>query len=316
MPLRRLPMPTIDDTPRTMDDLVRKSRAPISPTPPPITRTVGTRRSINWKKIASDLDKAAPFASNIINSFRMPPKPRLPHLDSFTGGTRRINMDSDRAMVERGIRSSNMAADNNLDENTAASIRQANKAQREGSLGKINETERNANIGIDTQNARLEAETRARNNLKLDQFDNNVVERGVAIQNNASANFANASDKYIGIKNQKALQDLEDKKIRLFYDTDKGGTGVSTRQKARMDAGVDPNTNQPISGDNQIFNFTGETTTIPSAAPTKQKNAFEPLKVPNTYWMGMPRQSTRVRFKALGGPIKKFNSKRMMSVHR
>lgn len=295
-------------TPMTKDALLAKSSQPISTVAPGI-KSLRSNQPFDWEGTAKKLGKIAPYASNLMNMFRKPPAPYRPHLDGEVGGGRHINMDNARYQVERGIRGSNLAADRSLDENTAAAVKMANLATGQGQLSTINQTETNANIGIDNAGKELDAKIRAGNNAKLDGYNDKLVERGVAMQNNASANFANASDKYVAIQNQKGLQDLENRKVDLLYKTDAGYRGTLTRLKdgTVMDASGNPVQSTATEG---LPATSGENTPIPQSNPVKQKNAWE---YPNFVY---PKQSTRVRFRAMGGRIKSFNSKRMMSVHR
>jgi hypothetical protein len=185
----------------------------------------GAAKPSSTKKALSDI---APYASNIINSFSKPPKTRAPHLDSSVSATH-VNMDNDRAMVERGVRGANIAADRNLDENTAIAVKASNQATRYNQLSDVNAKERNMNVGIDNETAKVNAQVAANNNAKRDAFDNSNVERGIAIKREQSANIANVGDKIVGIRNEKAKADLELKKYGILMSTD-AARGVMDRK--------------------------------------------------------------------------------------
>ena len=230
----------------------------------------------------STFEKMAPYASNIINSFRRPPTVKYPHLDDELSA-KHVNMDNDRAMVERGIRGSNTAADNNLSENTAAAVKMSNMASRFTQLSAVNSTERNMNTSIDSDMQKTNAQIRAGNNMKLDGYDNANVERGIAIQNNASANVANASDKYIGIQNEQARNDLELKKYEIMQKADRRGL---------LGRNFDPTTGKPI-----------QAKAIPGNVVQNPTRAISPVAGGHA---GMVM--------AAGGIIKGFNSKKMYPV--
>lgn len=164
----------------------------------------------------------APFASNIINSFRKPPKPPTPHLDSQIT-LNHVNLNNDRAQVERGIRGENTNASKVLDENSAQAIRQQNLGVRASQLSSVNQSEANTNANIDSEATKINAGIRAGNNAKLDNYDNAGVERTIAMQRESSANLANAADKYIGIGNEKAKNDLDVRKFGILAKTDTNG---------------------------------------------------------------------------------------------
>lgn len=199
------------------DAVQNMSKAPV--------KSTGTKSTtaINMKSLGKAAGSVIPYASNIINSFRKLPKPPAPHLDSQIA-LKHVNLNNDRAMVERGIRGENMNASKVLDENTAQAVRQANLGVRTTQLSSVNQNEANQNANIDNEAIKINAGIRAGNNAKLDNYDNANVERTVATQNNASANTANAVDKYIGIQNEQAKNDLDVRKFNILSKTDTNGT--------------------------------------------------------------------------------------------
>jgi hypothetical protein len=175
-------------------------------------------------------NKVAPYASNIINSFRKPPKPITPVLD---GGValQRADFSNDKAMVERGVRGANMAADKNLDENTGTAVKMSILASRFNQLSDVNSKERNANIGIGNEEAKIAAQVASGNTSKRDGYNNSLVERGVAIQRESSANIANVGDKIVAIQNEKSKKDLELKKQAILMGTDYRGTMGALKER-------------------------------------------------------------------------------------
>lgn len=199
----------------------------------------------------------APYASNLINSFRTPPKPIRPTMDSMVSA-QHVNMDNDRNMVSRVARGANANADATLDENTSQAVKQYNRATEINSLSAVNEKERNTNIQIDNDNARLNATISASNNAKWDGYNAAKVERGVAQQREQSANIANAGDKYVGIQNEKAKQEVDLEKQRILATTDIYGTygrNLSVEERARLKAEADARkTNSAMGGKIKSFN--------------------------------------------------------------
>lgn len=222
-----------------MFDIPAKAKITTTATTPTITKNIvaptadikypklAVKKKTDWKGMAS---KAAPFISNIVNSFRKPPKPKQPNMDNQIA-LKRVNLDNDRAVVERGIRGANLEADVNLSENTAAAVKSNNLATQFNQMSAINQSERNQNVAIDNQTEMINAQIRASNNAKRDGYDASVIERKVAMQTQASANLANAGDKLVGIQNERVKRDLELKKEAILMRTDYRGVLARDREK-------------------------------------------------------------------------------------
>lgn len=162
------------------------------------------------KGIGAITDSLAPFASNIVNGLRTPPQPHSPQLDNMVT-LRAPNYDNDRADVERNINASNAAIDRTVDGQTGAKIRLFNEGQKLERLSSVNQPEHNAQIETSNNAARINSGIMSRNTDRLNQYGDEKVERQIAQQREQSANISNASDKYVGIQNEKrkAQVDLE-----------------------------------------------------------------------------------------------------------
>jgi len=200
-----------------------------------ITPKVDTPQT-SWQDKAKAL---TPYVSNLVNSLRRAPKAPDPHLDPLVT-LQRVNMSNDRAEVGREVYSTNKAANMNLDENSAAAVKQYTLADSFNKNSKINETERNANTEISNREVQTNAGITSMNNNKLDQQSRDNVERRVANQEFGAANLANAADKYQAIQNEGAKAALESKKldvVKAMYD----GDGVASRTfKKLQDIMTDP----------------------------------------------------------------------------
>lgn len=212
---------------------------------PTTIRTGGTQRhtksapitpSVSWQDRAKSI---APYASNIINTFRRAPKSPEPHLDPLVT-LQRVNMSNDLNEVGKDVYAANRSSDMNLDENSAAAVKQYTLAQSFANKSKIRESERNANMEISNREMQINAGITASNNNKLDLQSRDNVERRVANQQFGAENLANAADKYQAIQNEGAKATLEGKKlevIKSMYD----GDGVATRAfKKLQDIMQDP----------------------------------------------------------------------------
>lgn len=188
----------------------------------------------NWGAIAGNV---APYISNIANEFRRPPQPMAPHLDNMvTIGS--PNYNNDRAEASREIEGNSVIAGRNVDGNTAARIRLFNQGQKLEKLSSINQQDNNMKLQARNDQARINASISGRNNDKLDNYDNQQVERGVAIQREQSANLSNATDKFVSINNEQQKRQVDLDKTRTMA-TLFSRSGVGDRErKALRDSGV------------------------------------------------------------------------------
>lgn len=201
-------------------------------------------RKVDWKgimgKISSTGKALAPFASNIANAFRKPPMPIVPQMNNYTALSK-VNMDNERNRVGREVEASSAMTDRNLDGNTAAKVRMSNLGTKLNALSGIAEQERNANTGIANQQAQMDMQTDYINKERMNGYNDSLVERNIAQQNQQSANLANAADKYIAINNekQKAAVDLQ-KTQTLGLAFANSGVDNALRQKAKAQGLPDP----------------------------------------------------------------------------
>lgn len=198
-------------------------------------------------KAGSIADSLAPFASNIVNSFRKPPVPKAPTLASpVTLG--KVDYSADRAATESAVRGADLAAERGLDGNTAAAVRASSLATKLGAISRINQNEANENTQIGNRQTMINSEIGMRNNMLKDNYNNTLTEMEIADQNQKGANLANAADKYIAIKNQDKARALEEKKFnitsRLFDNS-----GVMNRflQDLREKGITDPTNTKRVS---------------------------------------------------------------------
>lgn len=184
-------------------------------------------------KLGKYANAVKPFISNIVNSVSKPPMPSVPSLQSSISMPR-INMDNQRNVVERATRSTDLIANNTLNENTAAAVRNANLATKLQGLNDVNTAETNANTQQASQVAAMNAEIEGRNINTMNNYRDSLTGRGIAIQREQSANLANASDKSIAIDNEKAKRDLELKKFGVLKDV-WSQSGVMNRLMKRLE---------------------------------------------------------------------------------
>lgn len=174
----------------------------------------------------------APFASNIVNAFRTPPQPSVPHLDNFVT-LQAPSYNNDRAEVSREINGTNAAVDRTVDGNTGARIRLFNQGQKLEKLSAVNQAEHNAQTGLVNEQGKINAGISARNNEKLDIYGNQQVERKIAQQREQSANISNFSDKVVGIQNENAKRQVDLDKTRVM-STIFTKSGVGDRERKML----------------------------------------------------------------------------------
>ncbi len=175
-----------------------------------------------WNKLGTIASSAAknsgqliPYISNIANSFRKPMRPLRPlTLDPVTA--ERVSGDAQRVEADHTMRTQNLAADRNLDENSAAAVKAANLAGSITAKNGIAQWEANTNAGLRTQANQLNAGIAAQNNSLLSRYNDNLVDWNNTVQRTQSENIANAADKYINIKNDQDKGDLEKRKLGIY----------------------------------------------------------------------------------------------------
>jgi hypothetical protein len=183
------------------------------------------------------MDGLVPFASNIVNSMRTPPQPPVPTSDNYVT-LRTPSFANDRAMVARESNADAENAARGVDGQTGARIRMYALAKKLDALGSVNQAEHNAQITASNEQARINSGISMRNNEKLDQYHRDQVERQIALQRERSANLANASDKYIGIQNEKRKAQVDLDKTRTMASLFKA-SGVDKRSRTILrDMGV------------------------------------------------------------------------------
>jgi len=182
-------------------------------------------------KVSGALGAAAPYISNMVNSFRRPPMPATPipynpvHFRRVNFGAAKTEADRMIAGQDQGLRY--------LPENEATAARTANMIQGLRAKGQYTMQEQNANAEIANAEATQNGRVDMANVNSMNQFNDSLVDRNIAIENNASANLANAGDKYVAIQNEKAKQQLEATKYGILqgvYST----SGVVNRLDARL----------------------------------------------------------------------------------
>lgn len=192
----------------------------------------GTNNTNRWARIGAKVNDIAPFVSNIVNSFRTPPMPKKGMYDRYTP-LQKVNLQDQRNQVANTFAAANRATERNIDSNSAEAIKAFNRGQEISQMSAINEKEMNTNVGISNQQAAMDQQIGVMNTAKENKFKDELVERQVAKQREASANIANAGDKYVMLQNEKQKAKTEIAKANVLagvYDK----SGVLDRARAEM----------------------------------------------------------------------------------
>ncbi len=194
-----------------------------------------TKENMNnfYTKGTSVANAMAPFMSNIVNSFRKPPKP-VPGQSFAYSPLQRVNFSDEKEKISSVYQAANKSAERTVDGNTAEAIKAFNRGEEISKLSAVNEKETNVNIGISNQQAGMDQQTSNMNTALRNKYNDELVERGIAKQRESSANWANAGDKLMMIKNEKSKEATELAKARVLATGLYGKSGVLDRSRKRM----------------------------------------------------------------------------------
>lgn len=169
----------------------------------------------SWQsQVSAGLDNVVPYVSNIANSFRRPPSPAVPrgydpvHLQ-------RVNYGADRAEIDRTIAGQNQGL-GALGENQATAVRTANLVQGIRGKNQVSQAEANQNAQISNQEIGMNSQIARGNIDNMNQYEDQRVNMRMAQQGQQSANLANAADKYVGMRNQQAMRNVERDKFNIL----------------------------------------------------------------------------------------------------
>lgn len=182
-------------------------------------------------KFASVVDSVAPYASNIANLFSKPPMPPKPILDTPVS-LNRVSMNNDRYEVERGARSGDRFAENQLDPQAAFAAKAFNNAQRFNQLSKVNQDERNMNTDISNKEVQINTVISASNNQLRRGYQDDLTQRTLAQQRFQADNLANASEKYTMQQDVKLARQLAAERERMARSQDWNNIYGRYEQKA------------------------------------------------------------------------------------
>ncbi len=219
-------------------------RAPQQVAATPVVDSPATK-SVDGLGVLKDL---APFASNMANAFRKPPKPPRPGaLKPVT--LSKMELSNERTEADRLIRGADLGAERGLDGNTAASVRAGNLSQKFRMYSDSYSRENNANTDITNKQALINSSIEEKNVRSNDYYNQQVTESKIAQQNQQSANLANAADKFTAIQNEKGKRDLEAKNFAITSKVFENSGVLKRLMKKLSDEGIeDPSNTKKFGG--------------------------------------------------------------------
>lgn len=174
----------------------------------------------------------APYLSNIYNAGRTPPMPSNPNLVAPVTLSK-IRLDATRQQATSAARAQDLNADRSLDEQSAAAVRSSNLAKNLNQQGQISEQEAFLNARQKAEQAGMNLNVDAMNTSAINKTNDERIQRGIAIQREQSSNISNATDKFIGMRNEQAKAKLDMQKIQTLSQIWKQ-SGVYDRMMKKM----------------------------------------------------------------------------------
>lgn len=156
-----------------------------------------------------------PYVSNVINSFRKPPRVKLPELITKTAPVR-VNFDNQRNEVDRKVAGLNSNFDKTLDENTGAALKMGTLAAGLREKNSISAAEVNTNAGLATDSNRLNLQVDAMNSGLMTKYNDDVIGRELADTRFKQQNLADVADKYMAQQGQRDAAELDMNKLNVM----------------------------------------------------------------------------------------------------
>jgi hypothetical protein len=163
-------------------------------------------------KLAGEM---VPYISNIVNSFRKPPRVKLPEMISKTAPVR-VNFDNQRNEVDRKVAGLNKNFDKTLDENTGAALKMGTLAAGLREKNSISAAEATTNAGLATDTNRQNLQVDMINSGLKSKYNDDVVSRELADTRFKQQNLADVSDKYMAQQGQRDAAALDLKKLAVM----------------------------------------------------------------------------------------------------
>jgi len=186
----------------------------------------GVSLSLVGDKLQEAGNKIAPFASNISNALKRLPNPAVPAQES-TVTPSFLSFGADRAEAKSQVRSANKVAERSLGTGQAVvATRAANLSQGIKAVNAVNQAEANANSQIATQFQQMNAQIKARNVERQNNYNNDLVSKEMKQQQLDSTNLSDVGNKLQAIQRDKNAQELDQNKMLLTILQDETGATI------------------------------------------------------------------------------------------
>lgn len=156
-----------------------------------------------------------PYISNVVNSFRKPPRIKLPEMIGKTAPVR-VNFDNQRNEVDRKVAGLNKNFDKTLDENTGAALKMGTLAAGLREKNSVSAAEATTNAGLATDANRQNLQVDMINSGLKSKYNDDVVSRELADTRFKQQNLADVSDKYMAQQGQRDAAALDLKKLAVM----------------------------------------------------------------------------------------------------
>lgn len=167
----------------------------------------------DWASTAADL---VPYISNVFNATqKLPAVPKPVYEGTITPNL--VNFNADRNELDRDLLGMNRGVEQvSSNPGIGNALKVANLSKFLEAKGRLTQTEGNLNSDIINNTKRFNSGILARNNERLNGYNQDVVSRKLAAQRLKSENLANATDKFQLQRRDKNLSALEQDKLEIL----------------------------------------------------------------------------------------------------
>lgn len=182
------------------------------------------------------VESAVPYMSNVANAFRRLPMPKAAPTETPINPNL-VNYDAARGAVDQDYQSFAGETDYKVpNAGVAQAVKATGLAKKIAAKNALSQQEENTNAFIKNQTNQTNQSIIARNIERQRDYNDQVLSRGINQQRLASENFADVADKFLMGKRDKAMIDLEGRKLNLerekYKDTGVWGRNLSEGEMA------------------------------------------------------------------------------------
>ncbi len=191
---------------------------------PQVKATIGKKKptaGLYLDKVKEGLPDVVPFISNVVNSFRRPAKPKLARAAS---GVPVRQVRQSIQPITDAVRTAQVNANRNLDENTAAAVGQQSFVRGLDAIGQQRTQEAQLNAQLAAQADVVNNRTDMINSANQQEFYDNETGRQLIDATQQSANWANAADKLVALRSRNVGTENQKMQLDMLMQADPWGT--------------------------------------------------------------------------------------------